>query len=106
MQEDRPWRIPQVSTARGRDEGRPQSGGVKGVIVPASDPGMAEPGDDLTGRFLSCAARALVLLSTYLTCFNSIFTFFHRLFDVLFYFFCLHPEYHLRRPCVLTGGKL
>ena len=87
VQEDRPWRIPQVSTARGRDEGRPQSGGVKGVIVPASDPGMAEPGDDLTGRFLSCAARALVLLSTYLTCFNSIFTFFTALLMFCFTFF-------------------
>ena len=87
VKEDRPRRIPQVSTARGRDEGRPQSGAVKGVIVPTGDPEMPEPGDDLTGRFLSYAARALVFLSTYLTCLYSIFTFFHRLFDVLFYFF-------------------
>ena len=60
---------------------------LRGVIVPTGDPEMPEPGDDLTGRFLSYAARALVFLSTYLTCLYSIFTFFHRLFDVLFYFF-------------------
>ena len=50
MQEDRPRRIPQMSTAHGRDEGRMQSGGVKGVIAPDPDPdpdpGMAEPDDD------------------------------------------------------------
>ena len=48
-QEDRPRRIPQMSTARGRDGGRTQSGGVKGVIAPASDPGMAEPDDEPDG---------------------------------------------------------
>ncbi|KAH8980199.1 hypothetical protein EDB92DRAFT_1937183 [Lactarius akahatsu] len=41
--EDRPRRVPQMSTARGRDGGRTQSGGVKGVITP--DPGLAEPDD-------------------------------------------------------------
>ncbi|KAH9020204.1 hypothetical protein EDB85DRAFT_532534 [Lactarius pseudohatsudake] len=41
--EDRPRRVPQMSTARGRDGGRTQSGGVKGVITP--DPGPAEPDD-------------------------------------------------------------
>ena len=41
--EDRPRRVPQMSTARGRDGGRTQSGGVKGVIAP--DPGPAEPDD-------------------------------------------------------------
>ena len=49
VQEDRPRRIPQMSTARGRDGGRTQSGGVKGVITPASDPGNAEPDDDPDG---------------------------------------------------------
>jgi cysteine protease ATG4 len=43
VQEDRPRRIPQMSTARGRDGGRTQSGGVKGVI--ALDPGPAELDD-------------------------------------------------------------
>jgi cysteine protease ATG4 len=43
VQEDRPRRIPQMSTARGRDGGRTQSGGVKGVIAP--DPGPAELDD-------------------------------------------------------------
>lgn len=41
--EDRPRRVPRMSTARGRDGGRTQSGGVKGVIAP--DPGPAEPDD-------------------------------------------------------------
>ena len=49
VQEDRPQRIPQMSTARGRDGGRTQSGGVKGVIAPDPDPGMAEPDDDPDG---------------------------------------------------------
>ena len=31
-----PWRVPQMSTARRRNEGRTQSGGVEGLIV--SDP--------------------------------------------------------------------
>ena len=48
-QEDRRRRIPQMSTARGRDGGRTQSGGVKGVIAPDPDPGMAEPDDDPDG---------------------------------------------------------
>ena len=48
-QEDRPRRIPQMSTAKGRDGGRTQSGGVKGVIAPDPDPGMAEPDDDPDG---------------------------------------------------------
>ena len=48
-QEDRPRRIPQVSTAHGRDCRRTQSGAVKGVIAPASDPGMAELDDDPDG---------------------------------------------------------
>ena len=39
-QEDRPRLISQLSTAHRRDEGRTQSGGVKGVIAPASDRGM------------------------------------------------------------------
>jgi len=36
--DDRPRRIPQMSTARGRDGGRTQSGGVKGVIALGPDP--------------------------------------------------------------------
>ena len=48
-QEDRPRRIPQMSTARGRDGGKTQSGGVKGVIAPDPDPGMAEYDDDPYG---------------------------------------------------------
>ena len=44
--EDRPRRVPQMSTARGRDGGRTQSGGVKGVIAP--EPGPTET-DDLDG---------------------------------------------------------
>ena len=48
-QEDRPRRIPQMSTARGRDGGRTQSGGVKGVIAPDPDLGMTEPDDDPDG---------------------------------------------------------
>ncbi|KAI0245661.1 hypothetical protein BJV78DRAFT_1287349 [Lactifluus subvellereus] len=47
--DDRPRRIPQMSTARGRDGGRTQSGGVKGVIAPEPgpepEPGPAEPDD-------------------------------------------------------------
>ena len=46
-QEYRPRRIPQMSNARGSDEGRMQSGDVKGVIAP--DPGLAEPDDDPDG---------------------------------------------------------
>ena len=49
VQEDRPRHIPQMSTPHGRDGGRTRSGDVKGVIVPASDPGMAEPNDDPDG---------------------------------------------------------
>ncbi|KAF8266378.1 hypothetical protein EI94DRAFT_1733232 [Lactarius quietus] len=45
--EDRPRRVPQMSTARGRDGGRTQSGGVKGVIAPEAGP--AEPDDLLDG---------------------------------------------------------
>lgn len=45
-EEERPRRVPQMSTARGRDGGRTQSGGVKGVIAP--EPGPAEA-DDLDG---------------------------------------------------------
>ena len=33
-------RIPQMSTARARDGGRTQSGGVKGVIAPLEQPGQ------------------------------------------------------------------
>ena len=48
-----PRRVPQMSTARGRDGGRTQSGGVKGVIAPEPeagpepepDPGPADPDD-------------------------------------------------------------
>ena len=47
MLDDRPWRAPQMSTARGRDGGRIQSGGVR-VIAP--DAGPAEPDN---GRFLA-----------------------------------------------------
>jgi len=51
--DDRPRRVPQMSTARGRDGGRTQSGGVKGVIAPEPelgpepepDPGPADPDD-------------------------------------------------------------
>ena len=55
VQEDRFWRILQMSTARGRDEGRTRIGSVKGrtrigsvkgVIASDRDPGMAEPDDD------------------------------------------------------------
>ena len=49
--DDRPRRVPQMSTARGRDGGRTQSGGVKGVIAlepeagPEPDPEPADPDD-------------------------------------------------------------
>ena len=36
--DDRPRRVPQMSTTRGRDGGRTQSGGVKGVIALEPDP--------------------------------------------------------------------
>ena len=36
--EDRPRRVTQMSTARGRDGGRPQSEVVKGVIAPEAGP--------------------------------------------------------------------
>ena len=36
-------RIPQMSTARARDGGRTQSGGVKGVIAPLEQPGSERP---------------------------------------------------------------
>ncbi|KAI0259535.1 hypothetical protein BC834DRAFT_943164 [Gloeopeniophorella convolvens] len=39
--EERPRRVPQMSTARARDGGRTQSGGVRGVIAPDPEP---EPG--------------------------------------------------------------
>lgn len=38
-----------MSTARGKDGASPQSGDVKGVIAPASDPGLAEPDGDPDG---------------------------------------------------------
>ena len=62
-QEDRPRRIPQMSTARGRDGRRTQSGSVKGVVVPASDPGMAEPyeGSD-RDDFYACSRFSFDLL--------------------------------------------
>ena len=46
--EDRPRRVPQMSTARGRDGGRTQSGGVKGVIAPEAGPAETDEldGDD------------------------------------------------------------
>jgi cysteine protease ATG4 len=46
--EDRPRRVLQMSTARGRDGGRTQSGGVKGVIAPDAGPAeLDDPdGDD------------------------------------------------------------
>ena len=43
--DDRPRRVPQMSTARGRDGGRTQSGGVKGVIAPEPELGPADPDD-------------------------------------------------------------
>ena len=49
VQEDKLRYIPQMSTALGKDGGSPRSGDVKGVIVPASDPGLAEPDDDPDG---------------------------------------------------------
>ena len=52
-----------MSTARGRDGGRTQSGGVKGVIAP--DAGPAEPddpdGDDFW-RIIECHAFFLAVL--------------------------------------------
>ena len=45
VQEDRPQYILHMSAHR-RDGGKAQSGGVKCVIAPASDPGTAEPDDD------------------------------------------------------------
>ncbi len=50
--EDQSRRIPQMSTARARDGGRTQSGGVKGVIAPFEQPGPGpepepEPGPEL-----------------------------------------------------------
>ena len=36
-------RIPQMSTARARDGGRTQSGGVKGVVLLESGPEQPEP---------------------------------------------------------------
>ena len=42
-----PRSVPQMSTARGRDGGRTQSGGVKGVIAPDAGPAeLDDPGDD------------------------------------------------------------
>ena len=46
---DRSQRIPQMSTARGWDGGRTQSGVVKSVIAPYPDPGMADPDGDADG---------------------------------------------------------
>ncbi|KAI9461081.1 cysteine protease required for autophagy [Russula earlei] len=46
--DDRPRRVPQMSTARARDGGRTQSGGVKGVIAPAPESGPeVEPASQL-----------------------------------------------------------
>jgi cysteine protease ATG4 len=44
--DDRPRRVPQMSTARGRDGGRTQSGGVKGVIAPEPGPEPEPEPDD------------------------------------------------------------
>ena len=60
---------------------------LRGVIVPTGDPEMPEPGDDLTGRFLSYAARALVFLSTYLTCLYVFSRFFTAFLMFCFIFF-------------------
>ena len=46
-QEDRPRRISQMSNTHGSDEGRTQSGDVKGVIAP--DSGLTEPDDEPYG---------------------------------------------------------
>ena len=104
MQEERPRRIPQMSTARGRDGGRTQSGGVKGVIAPAGDPGMAEPdadGDDFQAARRVCA---LVFLSTYLTCLYSIFHVYH--YPFLFYFFRLFTSRVSSAHGFWAGGQL
>jgi hypothetical protein len=42
-QEDKPRRVLQMSTVRGRDGGWTQSRGAKGIIVP--DPGPPDPDD-------------------------------------------------------------
>ena len=46
VQEDRFRRILQMSTVRGRDEGRTRIGSVKGVIASDHESGMAGPDDD------------------------------------------------------------
>ena len=59
-----------MSTARGRDGGKTQSGGVKGVIAPDPDPGIAEPDNDHDGTI-----SRLHGMSFDLTCLHSMFTF-------------------------------
>jgi len=66
--DDRPRRVPQVSTAHRRDGGRTQSGGVHGVIAleagpePEPDRGPADP-DDPAGTTFKCGVEGFLSFS-------------------------------------------
>ena len=90
MQEDRPWRIPQMSTARGRDGGRTQSGGVKGVIAPDPDD---DPDFYAARHLLSFLFRLTRLACIVLSRFSLPF--------FLFYFFFVHIQSIIcAQPCI------
>ena len=76
-----------MSTAGGRDGGRTQSGGIKGVIAPDPDLGMAEPENYPREDDFEAARRALVFLSTYLTCLYSMLHFFTAAFFCFIFIF-------------------
>ena len=61
-QEDRPRRIPQMSTAPSDGE-RTQSGSVKSIIMP--DPGMTEPNDGTISKNAACSRFSFDLICLY-----------------------------------------
>ena len=99
--EDRPWRVPQMSAARGRT-GDGRSGGIKGVITP--DPGLAKPNVPDGGDFWARGLSYLFFLfffdkfSSPLACYST------RSVSFLFsLFFFSHPEICARPFCWLVG---
>ena len=84
-------RIPQMSTARGRDRERTKSGGVKTLrrLIPGWLCLTTTLRETISKRRGACSH-----LSLDLSCLYSIFAFFTAFFDL--FFFSLHPEYHMR----------
>ena len=102
-QEDRPRRIPQMSTVRGRDVGGRRVVALRALLLLILILGWLNLTTTLTGTISRRGAvRALVFLLTYLTCLYSIF------FTFSTPVFLFHIQSYLRTALrfVLAGGQL